>query len=145
MFALMKLFNENKYSQLVVMFSSYLGFLVSLTCLQIHISGAYFRLYYIPMPAVLCLLLPLRMNLIRKNSLIKELLSYLLLLTLWCLGAGLGKESTTHAYFLLNFMLPLLKFQTCAKVSGPGMLFPPISTFCVYLRFLQYFWHHCPI
>ena len=142
----MKLFNENKYSQLMVMLSSYLRFLVSLTSLQIHISRAYFRLCYISMLAALCLPPPLSMKLIRKNSLIKELLSDLLLLTLRYLGAGLGKESTTHAHFLLKFMLPLLNFRHVLWYQGPGMLLPPISTFCVSLsKFLWYFWHHYPI
>lgn len=88
--------------------------------------------------------LPLSMKLIRKKSLIKEVLSDLWLPILWDVGAGLGKESATHADFLLNFILPLfykildIRCGRLANSQGPFLLLAP----SMYIRFLWYLWHH---
>lgn len=151
MFVLLKLFSENKYSQLMVMLSSYLRYLVYMASLQIHISRAYFRMYSYVHASCPMFSTTFESEIDLEEISFQGVIKWPLFPILWDLRAGLGKESTTPTDFLLTFILPAfyktldICYGSLATSQGPRMLFPPFSILYVYLKFLQYSWHHYPI
>ena len=97
-----------------------------------------------PVLTVLSLLSPLNMKFTWKKSLIKKLLSDLLLLIIWDLRAGLGKEFTTIKIVLLNFHTAYLsgnfRHLLLYRYQLPGSwdALSLFNTFCIYFKFLQF-------